>query len=79
MVPGCVILGVLGCGVLQLILCLFAIHIACAPGMYRSELDLTCQLCPLNSESQYAASAECPCLHGYFRASFEGANSACTG
>lgn len=53
--------------------------LACVPGMYRSEFDLSCQLCPQNSESVYAASVECLCLDGYFRTPTEGAHSPCTG
>lgn len=55
------------------------ICIACAPGMYRSEFDLSCQLCPQNSESVDVASVECLCLDGYFRAPSEGVHSPCTG
>ena len=56
-----------------------SVYIACAPGMYRSEFDPSCQLCPQNSESVSAASVECLCLDGYFRAPSEGAHSPCTG
>ena len=70
-----------GGGIIDQVLSSFPIHntIACDPGMYRSEFDLSCQLCPQNSESPYAGSVECLCLDGYFRAPSEGPNSPCTG
>ena len=36
-------------------------------------------MCPPNSKSSFAASAECPCLSGYFRTPTEGAGTGCTG
>ena len=57
----------------------FSIAIACGAGKYRSDLDSTCKVCPPNSKSASAASAECPCLSGYFRAPSEGAGASCTG
>jgi hypothetical protein len=52
---------------------------ACSIGTYKPvQGDERCQGCPVNSHSSTNSSTGCPCLSGYYRASFEGVDDPCT-
>uniref|UniRef100_A0A7M4FX06 Ephrin type-A receptor 1 n=1 Tax=Crocodylus porosus TaxID=8502 RepID=A0A7M4FX06_CROPO len=53
--------------------------VACQRGFYRHSLEIErCLKCPPNSSSNASGATSCPCYMGFFRASNEGQNVACT-